>query len=235
MSNKKRALPRGSTVLCVDAMILISYAKADLVALLAAILDRESVFAYTSEWLYQHEIKTPAAKYKDNERILEVDWLKTAPVVDDDIVYVQNLLDAWGSDTGRDRGEAEVVALCTRYGWTGISDDNKAHGVPALQEHHRPFKPTMVHGAALLAAAAAESLITVGEAWTAHQAVEARYEVPPLVPVEDEYEPAFSLAVDLIRKRRDQLGAPNWPILLTQDTDRIVRTVVKKRRQELGG
>lgn len=234
MSSKKRALPRGSSVLCLDAMILIGYAEADLVDTLATLLDRAGVAVYTSEWLYENEIKAPLAKYPHNQRVLDADWLKTAPVTDEDIVYVQNLLDAWGSATGRDRGEAEVVALCTRHGWTGISDDTKAHGVPNLHPH-RPFTPTMVHGAALLAAAAAESLIAVGDAWAAHQAIEARYDVPPLVPLEDEYQPAFSLAVDLIRKRRDQLGAPNWPVLLTHDTDRIVRTAVKKRRQELGG
>lgn len=234
MSSKKRALPRGSSVLCLDAMILIGYAEADLVDTLGTLLDKTGVSVYTSEWLYENEIEVPLEKYPHNQRIADAAWLKTAPVVDDDLLYVQNLLDAWGSATGRDRGEAEVVALCTRHGWTGISDDTKAHGVPNLHPD-RPFKPTMVHGAALLAAAAAESLITVEDAWAVHQAVEARYDVPPLVPLDDEYQPAFSLSVDLIRKRRDQLGAPDWPILLTHDTDCIVRTAVKRRRQELGG
>lgn len=231
--SKKRALPRGSAVVCLDAMILIGYAEVDRLNVLEALF--AGVDAYTSAWLYENEIKAPAARYPSNNRILSAAWLKRAPVVDDDILYVQNLLNAWGSDSDRDRGEAEIVALCTRHNWTGVSDDGKAHGVPELQAQHRPFNPTMVHGASMLAAAAAESLIPVGDAWAVHQAVEARYDAPPLLPVDDEYAPAFSLAVDLIRSVRNKLGQPNWPILLTHGTDRIVRTAVKKRRQELEG
>ena len=236
MSKKKPALPRGSSVVCLDAMILIGYAEADLVATLGSLFTGAGVSAYTSAWLHKHEISLPAATYPNNNRILAATWLETAEVVDDDILYVENLLAAWGSEAGRDRGEAEIVALCTRHGWTGISDDGKAHGVPELAEgQQRPFKPRMVHGAALLAAAAAENLISTGDAWAAHQAVEARYDDPPLIPIDDNYEQAFVDAATAIRKRRDQLGAPAWPILLTHNTDAIVRAAVRRRRQQLAG
>jgi hypothetical protein len=92
-----------------------------------------------------------------------------------------------------------------------------------------------VHGAALLAAAAAENLISSGDAWAAYQAVEARYDDPPLIPIADEYEPAFTDAITAIRKRRDQLGSPAWPILLTHNIDAIVRAAVRRRRQQLEG
>jgi hypothetical protein len=235
MSRTKGGLPRGSSVVCLDAMILIGYADADLIDVLGTLFATEGVDACTSAWLYENEIEQPATKYPNNKRILSAGWLKTAPVHDEDIVYVQNLLDAWGSELGRDRGEAEVVALCTRHGWTGVTDDGMAHGVPELHAQHRPFNPTMVHGAALLAAAAAENLITLEEAWAAHQALEARYDVPPLLPVDDDYAPALSLAVDLIRAKRNSLGQPNWPILLTHDPDRMLRSAVSRRRKELGG
>jgi hypothetical protein len=235
MSSKKRALPRGSTVVCLDAMILIGYAEAGLVETLGLFFDRVGVEAYTSAWLYENEIKIPAVKYPNSNRILNASWLKTAPVVDEDVLYVQNLLDAWGSDAGRDRGEAEVVALCTRYGWTGVSDDTKAHGVPELHAHYRPFQPRMVHGATLLAAATAESMISEGEAWAAHQAVESSYDDPPVLPIEDDYQPAFADAVTAIRKKRDQIGSPDWPKLLANELDPVVRAAVRKRRKELAG
>jgi hypothetical protein len=234
MSRKKLALPRGSTVVGLDAMILIGYAEADAVDTLTTLFERAGVPAFTSAWLFENELEIPVAKYPVNQRIVDLEWLKKAPVVDEDILYVQNLLDAWGSEEGRDRGEAEIVALCTRHGWTGISDDRKAHGVPELHAHQRPFKPQMVHGAALLAAAVAENLISEGDAWATHKKVEARYDDPPLVPVSDDYEPAFAAAVQAIRKKRDLLGQPPWPILLTHGTDAIVRAAVRRRREDLG-
>lgn len=235
MSKKRPGPPRGASVLCLDAMILIGYAEADLVDTLGGFFGETGALACTSAWLYNHEISAPVGTHPANRRVLEAEWLNTASVVDEDIVYVQNLLEVWGSETGRDRGEAEVVALCTRYGWTGISDDRKAHGVPELAgEQSRPFKAPMVHGVGLLAAAAAENLIEVGDAWAVHQAVEARYDDPPIVPIANDYQQAFTDSVTAIRKRRDQLGSPAWPILLTHDTDKIVRAAVRRRRAELG-
>jgi hypothetical protein len=92
----------------------------------------------------------------------------------------------------------------------------------------------MVHGSALLAAAVAENLIGEEDAWGAHRAVEARYDVAPLLPLEDEYRPAFVDAIRAIRATHNNLGSPNWPILLTHSTDAILRLAAKRRRNELG-
>lgn len=234
MSKQGRALPRGAANVCLDAMILIGFAEADLVDELGNLFAGHNARVFTSAWLFKHEIEIPSKKYEANKRILPVTWLEKAPVTDEDVLYVENLLKAWGSDAGRDRGEAEIVALCTRHNWTGVSDDNKAHGVPELQGQRRPFRPAMIHGASLLACAAADNLIAVEDAWAIHQAVEARYDLgPPLMPIDDEYGQAFSDAVTVIRKTRDKLGSPPWPHLLQHGPDRILQAAVRRRRAQL--
>ncbi len=42
-------------------------------------------------------------------------------------------------------------------------------------------------------------------------------------------------AVTAIRKKRDLLGSPAWPILLTHNTEAIGRAAVRRRRQQLEG
>jgi len=92
----------------------------------------------------------------------------------------------------------------------------------------------MVRGASLIAAAAAELMLDVDDAWAVHHAVEARYDFPPLMPVEPEYQEAFTGAISALRKRRDQLGSPPWPRLLTCDVDKILRAAMRRREAELG-
>jgi hypothetical protein len=226
MSKKQRPSQRGPTVVCLDAMILMNYAKADLIDVLGSLFTPNSVPVCTSAWVYSEEIQKPVGRYPENQRILDAGWLLTAPIADDDVVYVDNVVGAWGGEPGKNRGEAEIVALCTRHGWTGVSDDRQAHNIPSLKGQERPYRPAMIHGASLLACAAAESLIDIEDAWRVHQAVESRYDDPPLLPIDDRYARAFQQPVQAIRARRNALGSPAWPILLTHGPERIIKKAV---------
>jgi hypothetical protein len=216
-------------VVCIDAMILLGYAQASCLESLEAFFGGGQAIAVTSAWLLENEIAPYTDVHSENQLIVDASWLHRVAVTDEDILYAQSLLNAWGSQSGRDRGEAEIVALCSRNGWTGCSDDRNAHGGARLAKAQgRPFEPPMVCGASLLAAAAAENLVAVDEAWTVHKKVEASYDEPPLLPTEDEFEGAFQIAVSAIRTRRNQLGSPPWPRLLTHGLDAIVRAAVRQ-------
>lgn len=230
----KRALPRGSDVVCLDATILISYAKAGMLEWLERFFGEDvAALAYTSEWLFEYEIKKPAAAYPENEEIVRAAWLHKAKVKAEDNVYVQNLVDLW-AEPGRNRGEAEVVALCSRYGWTAVLDDTKGRDAAGrAAEVGRPFPARHVWGATMLVAAAAENLIDLGTAWEVHQAVERRYDTPPVLPTAPEYKQAVEWAVTAIRNRRDQLGSPRWPRVLALGLDPIVKGCVSRRYREL--
>lgn len=209
-------------------MILLGYAQTGVFDVLGSFFEGTKAVAVTSAWLLENEIAAHIGDHPENQLIVGASWLNAAAVEDEDILYVQELLRAWGSATGRDRGEAEIVALCSQHGWTGCSDDRNAHGGAALAKQGRPFAPAMVHGASLLAAAAAENLIATDDAWRVHQQVEATYDRPPLLPVDDEFERAFVVAVEAIRGKRNKLGSPDWPRLLTHGLDPIVRAAVKR-------
>ncbi len=229
MSEGRRPLPRGADVVCLDAMILLGYAQAGVLAVLESFFSGGRAVAVTSAWLLENEIAAHVAEHPENQLIIDAAWIHPAAVADLDIVYTGTLLRAWGSGPGRDRGEAELVALCSRHGWTGCSDDRNAHGGAALTKAQgRPFAPAMVHGASLLAGAAAESLIATEKAWRVHQQVESRYDDPPLLPVDDSYEQAFVTAVNAIRGKRSKLGSPDWPRLLTHDLDKTVRAAARR-------
>ncbi len=229
MSEKRRPLPRGADGVCLDAMILLGYAQAGVLDVLGSFFSGGRAVAVTSAWLLENEIAAHVAEHPENQLIADAAWIHTAAVADDDIVYTDMLLRAWRSGPRRDRGEAELVALCSRRGWTGCSDDRNAHGGAALAKAQgRPFAPAMVHGVSLLAGAAAENLIATDEAWRVHQLVESRYDDPPLLPVDNSYEESFVAAVNAIRGRRRKLGSPDWPHLLTHGLDKIVRAAVRR-------
>lgn len=230
MSKGKARLPRGTSVVCLDAMILIGYASADLLETLSSLFAAADVHACTSAWVIDNEIGKHLDTHRANQNIVDADWLHRATIVD-----VENLLAAWGSTAGKDRGEAEILALCSRHGWTGVSDDHNAHGGAALAKRQgRPFEPSLVRGVSLLAAAAAESLIGGDQAWAVHRAVEARYDDPPIMPITPAFEQAFADAVTALRSTRNIQGSPPWPRLLTCGADRIVKAAVRHRNKQLG-
>lgn len=235
MSKGTARLPRGASVVCLDAMILIGYASADLLETLSSFFAAADVHVCTSAWVIDSEIGKHLDTHRANQKIVDADWLHRAAVVDEDILYVQNLLAAWGSAAGKDRGEAEILALCSRHGWIGVSDDHNAHGGAALAKRQgRPFEPSLVRGVSLLAAAAAENLIGVDQAWAVHRAVEARYDDPPIMPITPAFEQAFADAVTALRATRNSQGSPPWPRLLTCGADRIVKAAVRHRNKQLG-
>jgi hypothetical protein len=212
-----------------DAMILLGYAQAGVLEVLESFFTGGRAIAATSAWLLENEIAAHVGAHPENQLIVDAPWLQTARVADDDIVYTDTLLRAWSSNPGRDRGEAELVALCSRHGWTGCSDDRNAHGGAALAKGQgRPFVPAMVHGVTLLAGGAAENLIATDEAWRVHQRIESRYDDPPLLSVNGEFEEAFITAVDAIRGKKSKVGSPDWPRLLTHDLDGIVKSAVRR-------
>jgi hypothetical protein len=215
-------------------MILLSYAQANALAVLERLFGGETeAIAYTSEWLLKHEIEAHVARYPENATVVQADWLHQAKVKGEDNIYAQRLIDLW-SEPGRNRGEAEVLALCSRYGWTAVLDDRKGRAAAVrAEEVGRPFPVRHVWGATMLAAATADNLISLADGWSTHQSVEARYDDPPVMPTSEEYEQAFEWAVTAIRKHRDRAGSPAWPRVLALELDPIVKAAVSKRWREL--
>ena len=115
-------LPQGSERLCLDAMVLIGWNNAGHLDRLGGLVEE----AYTADVITQREIPSGINQYPQNRDILEVDWLIEAPVRDEDAEFVAHLHGVWGSDDHRDMGEAEIIALCRRHGWTAITDDKQA-------------------------------------------------------------------------------------------------------------
>lgn len=176
----------------------------------------------------EYELQKNLADHPKNQAIIDAPWLKPVPLVEEaDHKLARTLRRMWKSETGRDHGEADLVALCKRYGWTAIVDDHNGRDGAYRNEVPHVYVVTM------LVAATAEGLTSVDEAWTVHQVVEARYD-RPVMPVADDFEPAFETAVRAIRGIARKLDEPPWPeVLADARCDEVVKRAVAGRRREL--
>jgi predicted nucleic acid-binding protein len=219
-------LPRGARHVCFDATPLIAYADSGHLTLLSTWFGPT---AYVPAVVTEYELQKNLADYPQNQSIVDAPWLKPVPLIEpDDHQLANTLQQMWKSEKGRDRGEAELVALCKRYDWTAIVDDhNGRDGAYRNRVAH-------VFVATVLVAATAEQLITIDEAWTVHQAVEARYDRAPVLPTDDDYKPAFEKAVRALRGLMRDADEPPWPqILADPRCDGVVKRSVATRRHEL--
>lgn len=192
-------LATGPEHFCLDAMVLIGWNNAGHLDLLGDLVGP----AFTADVITQLEIKSGLNKHPQNQTILDVDWLIEAPVREEDAQLVADLHSLWESGPRQDMGEAEIVALARRHGWTAITDDKKGRG--ALETYELEY----AYGASLLicAAACGERGLDAASAWAIHQAVE-----PQSTPHVGN-EAQFRKCVEFAKKVQDQKSIASWRAL----------------------
>jgi predicted nucleic acid-binding protein len=130
------ALSTGPGFVCLDAMVLIHFNR---VGSLKVLRDWLGPRVFTANVITEQELRRGLPCHPENKAILDSEWLFPVPVDGiEDIALVASLRRRWGSQDDQDRGEAEVVALCARYGWTAVMDDEvgrkaaKERGAPCV-------------------------------------------------------------------------------------------------------
>jgi len=181
---------------CLDAMILIGWNNAGYLDLLGELVGP----AFTADVITKLELGRSLKNHPQNRAILEADWLIEAPVRDEDTQLVADLHVLWESGPTQDMGEAEIVALSRRHGWTAITDDKKGRG--ALEEYRLEY----AYGASLLIAAAAcgERGLDAEAAWGIHREVEPG-EAPHVGS-----KAKFIKCIEFARAVRERRGMVSW-------------------------
>jgi predicted nucleic acid-binding protein len=160
-------LPSGREHLCFDSTPLMAFAKAGDLDLLGSWFGH----GYAPRVVIEDEVGNWVHKYPQNQDILDADWLECVRVdIAEDIVEVERVRrDYLGNDPGKDHGEAEVIVLCQRYGWTAALDDGEGRRYAARSEVQVPSTMMLT----IIIAAAAEGLISPSDAWRVHADVDA--------------------------------------------------------------
>jgi predicted nucleic acid-binding protein len=217
--------PTGPGGVCFDATALILHNDAGELAVLEELFGGR---AFTAGIITSIELAGSEARAAQNADIINAGWLQPVAVTSpQDIRLVKDLRRIWGSTAGKDHGEAEVIALCRRYGWTAIMDDKAGragctqHGVPTA------------YGVSILVAASSLSTEIVGsslsraKAWEIHQEVEAKQRAP-LMGVTDKDRAAFMKACKVFRKLWQESREPGWPEALARvPVDLIIEEAVR--------
>jgi predicted nucleic acid-binding protein len=211
--------PVAEAGVCFDATPLITYNNIDRLGLLE---DLFSGCALTPDVVKNDEVVKRLDKYPQNRRIHEAPWLEAVKVEEpEDTRLVAQLLAIWDSDPRRDEGEAEVIALCRRFGWTAVMDDGRGRDAAKRYGVNCVYTVT-----AIIAASALSRPGALGrkDAWLVHQEADAdRGPNARAMPIEDEYRPAFMKSLKGVRKRWQARGEPEWPQMLADPAlDEIV-------------
>lgn len=199
-------LPTGRAHFCFDATALIYFAKAERLDLLGEWFPE----AFTPEVVMEEELRAHVAKYPENQDILDAAWLTAVPVErDEDLRLVAALHKRWGSRVDQNRGEAEVVALCKRHGWTGVIDDTLG------QQAIRDEKLTSCSILTVILAAAASGKLTENEAWDQHCQLDAlRGGGRSALTAQPAHRDTFRECVRAFRELNEHHGDRDWPWLL---------------------
>ncbi|MGH2902818.1 MAG: hypothetical protein ACRDK7_04440 [Solirubrobacteraceae bacterium] len=158
------SLPTGSAWVCFDTTALIHF---------NAIGQLDTLGAWFSPRLapsvvIEEEIRAHLSKYPKNQAILDAPWLQAVPVTEPpDLKDVAEIYKRYARQAGQDRGEAEVVVLCARQGWTGIVDDS--NGQKAALDYKAPHCAILT----MILAAAGHGLIEADRAWKLHKDLDA--------------------------------------------------------------
>lgn len=199
------ALPTGPGFVCLDAMVLIHFNR---VGRLKVLRDWLGPRVFTANVITEQELRRGLPRHPENRAILDSEWLFPVPVDEmEDIALVASLRRRWGSKDDQDRGEAEVVALCARYGWTAIMDDEV--GRKAAKEHTVPC----VYMLTTVLAAASCGLITPAEAWRLHCSIE-RERKRAVLSAGESHRPVFMKCVEQFTRVGEKLGDRRWPEIL---------------------
>lgn len=204
----------GPGFVCLDAMVLIHFNR---VGRPEVLKDWFGPRVFTAHVIAECELSESLARHPENKAILQAEWLEAVRVdVIEDIRFVGELRQRWGSKDDRDRGEAEVIALCRRYGWTAVMDDEV--GRNAATDHGVP----RVHMLTVMLAAASCGLVSSAEAWKLHCSIE-RERRRAVLTAEEVHRPVFMKCVEHFSRVGAKLGNPRWPgILAVKGLDDIV-------------
>jgi predicted nucleic acid-binding protein len=208
------ALSTGPDFVCLDAMVPIHFNRVRHLELLG---DWFGPRVFTANVIMEEEIRGALARHPENLAIVDSGWLVSVPVDKiEDIALVASLRRRWGSKDDKDRGEAEVIALCKRYGWTAIMDDDvgrsaaKEYGVPCVY-----MLTTMI-------AAASCGLIAKQEAWKLHCSIEQERR-RAMLTAQDCHKPVFMECIERFARVGEKRGNLHWPeILAMKGLDDVV-------------
>ena len=187
-------------------MVLIHFNKVGHLDLLEKWLGPQ---VFTANVITEQELRRGLAHHPENRAILDADWLVPVSVDEmDDIALVASLRRRWGSKDDRDRGEAEVVALCARYGWTAIMDDEVGRRAA------KPQGIACVYMLTAIIAASAAGLLAPDEAWKLHSSIERERRMAILSP-DEVHRPVFMKCIEQFRRVAERQRNPEWPRILS--------------------
>ncbi len=197
---------RGSDYVCFDSTALLYFNKTSHLYLLETWFPK----AFAPIAVIEEEFADHVDRYPENKRIVDASWLETVPVENDEglrlVAYLRD--ERWKSAPNKDRGEAEVIALCVEYGWTAIMDDDQAR--VAAYDSKVPTAMMLT----VIIAAAAHSLINPTEAWKLHREIVIARGGFTYLSADAVHRPAFMNSIDAFRKVWRDEGQPPWPRLL---------------------
>jgi predicted nucleic acid-binding protein len=204
----------GTGFVCLDAMVPIHFNR---VGRLEVLGEWFGPRVFTANVIMEQEIRGALDRHPENNAILSSEWLVSVPVDEsEDIKVVASLRRRWGSRDDRDRGEAEVIALCRRHGWTAIMDDEV--GREAAKQHGA----ARVYMLTTMLAAASCGLVTAAEAWKLHRAIE-RERRRAILTADECHKPVFMKCVENITRAGEKRGTSQWPeILALRGLDDVV-------------
>lgn len=213
-------LPTGSGWVCFDATALIHFNAVGALDLLGEWFPR----AFAPNVVIEEEIRAPLRVHPANQRILDAPWLESTPVTElEDIRKVSEIHKRFGREPGKDRGEAELVVLCARHGWTAILDDT--NGQRAARDYDARHCAILT----MILAAAGHELIDRNAAWKLHGELEAdRGGGRSALTAQHVHRPAFNACIETFAHLVDR-GKLEWPHILSHPgADGLV---IRKRKE----
>lgn len=166
------AAHEGPEHLCLDATPLIHFNNEGHLETLATLVGDPT---FTPQYILDQEIRAPmqtgAGLFRKNSAILAAPWLFGASLDDEaGVERVARLKRRLGGSPRENLGEAHVLALAERHGWTVVMEDEGGR-LAAADAGDGPVVPT-VYIVTLLAVGAGFGVISAAEAWAVHKAIE---------------------------------------------------------------
>jgi predicted nucleic acid-binding protein len=224
----------GSDYVCLDSTALIAFNNVEKLDILGEWFPR----AFAPNVVLTEEIGAKLDLFPEGQRILDAPWLHEVSVEDAEgirlVAYLLN--DRWASPAGKDRGEAEVVALCRRHGWTAILDD--AEGIRAAKDYGVASASFL----SVILAAAAQDITPRKDAWELHVLIDenrrrraaetgARTQSFSFLTSDNSQREVFMSCVNEFRQRWIDRKRPDWPHLLALSPPNRLDDIIKAVRR----
>jgi predicted nucleic acid-binding protein len=197
---------RGADYVCFDSTALLYFNNTGHLGLLEEWFEK----AFAPNAVVDAEFDDHIDRYPENKRVVEASWLEKVPVESEQglklVAYLRD--QRWKSAPNKDRGEAEVIALCVEYGWTAIMDEDQAR--VAARDEGVPTAMILT----MIIAAAAQNKIKPGDAWKLHSEIVSVRGGFTYLTADKVHRPAFMNSIDAFRKIWRDEGEPPWPRLL---------------------